>query len=90
MGSFSVPINTLLEGAKLDAPETVPVYYQGERLADAHFRDGAYAFTLLDEPIEKDINAGRLNVWPRFVDHFVSVEGAMVRHYFAIEIVEMI
>lgn len=74
----------------LDAPETVPVYHRGERVADAHFREGVYAFTLLDEVIDKAVNAGRLHLWPRFVDHFVSVEGAMVRHYFAIEIVEIV
>ena len=90
MGSFSIPVNTLPSGSALDAPETVPVYFQGERVADAHFRDDRYAFTLLDAFLEKGLNDGTLYLWSRYVDHFVSAAGELVRHYFAVEIVERI
>jgi len=90
MGSFSIPVITLPPGSALDAPEAIPVYFQGERVADAHFRDDRYALTLLDGFLEKGLNGGTLHLWPRYVDHFVSAAGGLVRHYFAIEIVERI
>jgi hypothetical protein len=90
MGSFSVPVNTLPSGSTLDAPDTVPVFHQGERVANAHFRDGRYAFTLVNEPLEQGLNSGTLYLWSRYVDHFVSAAGALVRHYFAIDIIEKI